>query len=351
MPPAAEMERAYRQRDASYDGLFVFGVRTTGIFCRPTCAARKPLPQNVEYFPHAAAAEAAGYRPCKRCRPLASDERPAWVQRLLKAVERRVAGRIGDAELKTYGVDPATARRYFLRHYGMTFQAYARAQRLARSLGRLRDGARLDAAIDVSGYESHSGFRDAFNRAFGVAPGRARRSDCVLLTWLPGPIGPMLAGATATGVCLLAFTTPGLLKAQVAAAGREFGRAALPGTNDHLQQLAAELADYFAGRRQQFSVPLSFAGTTFQQRVWAELQKIPYGRTCCYADIARAIGNPRAVRAVGRANGQNRIAIVIPCHRVINRDGRPGGYAGGLRRKEFLLRLEQAQSGQGQLLR
>lgn len=175
LPPAAEMERAYLERDASYDGVFFVAVRTTSIFCRPTCPARKPLPKNVVYFPTPQAALAAGYRPCKRCHPLDLEDRPEWSSRLLAEIERDPAARISDADLKARGIDPATVRRFFLRRYGMTFQAFTRERRLARALQRIREGAALDTVVFESGYDSHSGFRDAFVRTFGETPGRIGR--------------------------------------------------------------------------------------------------------------------------------------------------------------------------------
>jgi AraC family transcriptional regulator, regulatory protein of adaptative response / methylated-DNA-[protein]-cysteine methyltransferase len=175
MPPRAEMERAWLGRDATFDGVFFLGVRTTGIFCRPVCPARKPLPKNVEYFPTTQAALAAGFRACKRCRPLELDDRPAWSAELLADIERDPTLRIKDADLKARGIDPATVRRHFLRHYGMTFQAYARARRLAAALERIQEGAELDTVVFESGYDSHSGFRDAFTRTFGETPGRLRK--------------------------------------------------------------------------------------------------------------------------------------------------------------------------------
>ena len=336
------MERAYLAGDASYNGLFVLGVRTTGIFCRPTCPARKPLPKNVEYFATAQAALVAGYRPCKRCRPLETDAQPAWAADLLGDVEAQSAPRITDGELRSRGIDPATVRRYFLRHYGMTFQAFTRARRLAGALSQIREGGAIDTAVLDSGYESHSGFRDAFSRTFGSAPGNFRNGKCVLLSWLKSPLGPLVAGATAEGVCLLEFTDRRMLEAQFATVGRLTGGPLIPGTNEHLELLKDELASYFAGRLRRFTVPLVYPGTPFQRQVWDQLIAIPYGQTRSYQDLARAVGQPSAVRAVGRANGLNRIAIVIPCHRVINKNGGLGGYGGGLRRKEFLLDLERS---------
>ena len=340
LPPTAELTRAYLERDASYNGVFFLGVRTTGIFCRPTCPARKPLPKNVEFFPTAQAAMAAGYRPCKRCRPLESDDQPAWAADLLAEVERDPSARITDADLKGRGIDPATVRRHFLRHYGMTFQAFARARRLSGALTQIRESGTLDAAVVESGYESHSGFRDAFARLFGDTPGNYRNGDCVHLSWMRSPLGPLVAGATSAGVCLLEFTDRRMLEAQLATVRKLFAAPVAPGSNEHLKTLEAELADYFAGKLRNFSAPLVYPGTAFQRKVWGELLKIPYGETRSYEDLAIAVGDRKAVRAVGRANGLNRIAIVIPCHRVVNKSGALGGYGGGLRRKQFLLDLE-----------
>ena len=341
MPPTAEMERAYLERDASYNGVFFVAVRTTTIFCRPTCPARKPLPKNVEYFPTARAALSAGYRPCKRCRPLEPDDRPEWVSQLLADVERDPTSRITDADLKKRGIDPATARRYFQAQYGMTFQAYTRARRLAGALSRIREGAALDTVVFDSGYESHSGFRDAFTRTFGETPGSDLNGECVLLSWLRTPLGPLVAGATAEGVCLLEFTDRRMLETQFATVRRLFSGSIVPGSNRHLDVLERELAGYFSGALKKFTVPLVYPGTPFQRRVWEQLLTIPYGETRSYEQLATAIGNPEAVRAVGHANGLNRISILIPCHRVINKNGQLGGYGGGLRRKQYLLELER----------
>jgi AraC family transcriptional regulator of adaptative response/methylated-DNA-[protein]-cysteine methyltransferase len=317
------MERAYLERDAAYEGLFFLGVRTTGIFCRPTCPARKPLPKNVEYFPSAKA-------------------QPPWASDLLLDAEREPGARITDADLKRRGIDPATVRRYFLRRYGMTFQAFARARRLSAALGQIHSGQALDAAVLESGYSSHSGFRAAFARTFGDAPGKRRDGRCVVVSWLRSPLGPLVAGATEQGICLLEFSDRRMLEAQLAAVRKWFGGSVVPGTNPLVELLQAELAQYFAGSLRRFSAPLEFPGTPFQRRVWEELLAIPYGQTRSYEELARAVGAPAAVRAVGRANGLNRIAIVIPCHRVINKNGALGGYGGGLRRKQYLLELERS---------
>jgi AraC family transcriptional regulator of adaptative response/methylated-DNA-[protein]-cysteine methyltransferase len=340
LPSRTEMERAFLASDASYNGLFYTAVRTTGIFCMPSCSARKPLPRNVEFYGSVKEAISAGYRPCKRCRP-AESSAPEWVRPLLRAIEEQGA-RVRESDLRGMGLDAARVRRFFQQEYGMTFQAYCRARRLGKAFDSIRNGADLDDAVFDSGFESHSGFRDAFLRVFGKPPGQVRDQDCVRLAWMETPLGPMLAGATSQGICLLEFTGRGRLEPQFDRLRRSFGLPAIPGETGTLRQLRMELAEYFAGERREFTVPLSYPGTPFEQRVWNELLKIPYGETRSYDDIARAIGKPGASRPVGNANGRNRIAIVIPCHRVVNKNGDLGGYGGGLWRKRILLDLEQA---------
>ncbi len=341
--PITEMERAYRDRDASYNGLFFVAVRTTGIFCRPSCPVRSPLPKNVEYFPSAAEALFAGYRPCKRCRPMDIDDQPKWATALLAEVENDPSARLTEADLRARGIDPATVRRHFLRHYGMTFQAYTRARRLASAFTRIRNGSPLDDAIFQSGYESHSGFREAFAKVFGCPPGDCRNKSSVFLTWLPSPLGPLVAGATEEGVCLLEFSDRRMLETQFETVRKLFRMPVVPGANRHLERLQHELAGYFAGTQRSFTVPLVYPGTPFQRRVWEQLLLVPYGETRSYQELATAVGNPAAVRAVGRANGLNRIVILIPCHRIVNKNGDLGGYGGGLRRKQYLLNLEQSK--------
>jgi AraC family transcriptional regulator of adaptative response/methylated-DNA-[protein]-cysteine methyltransferase len=344
-PNQTEMDRAFRRRDGSYDGIFCVAVRTTGVFCRPSCPARKPLPGNVEFFPTAKEALFAGYRPCKRCEPLkAGGELPTWVSALLERIDQDPSVRIKDADLRAMGVEPARVRRFFLSRFGMTFHAYCRARRLGKAFDEIRNGERLDTVILGHGYESHSGFREAFFKRFGKPPGKTRTEDYIRVAWVETPLGPMVAGATATGICLLEFTDRRMLEAQLDTLSRRFELSISPGENELLERLRGELRLYFAGRSKRFSLPLDFPGTEFQVKVWEALLGIPYGETRSYEDIARMLGKTGAVRAVGHANGMNRIGIVIPCHRVVNKNGELGGYGGGLWRKKRLLELEQGKA-------
>jgi AraC family transcriptional regulator of adaptative response/methylated-DNA-[protein]-cysteine methyltransferase len=342
LPSTAEMQRAFDAKDATYDGVFFVAVRTTGIFCKPSCSAR-PLAKNCEFFATAGDALFAGYRPCKRCRPLeAAGGHPAWVESLLADLAANPATRITDGDLRRRGLVPATVRRYFLSKFGVTFQGFCRARRLGGALERIRTGESIDGVATGNGYDSFSGFRSAFGQFFGDSPGRSRSADFVRLAWIETPLGPLVGGATSAGVCLVEFTNRRMLEAQLRTIQRRFAMPLAPGDNQHLTKLRRELDSYFAGKLKSFTVPVVTPGTPFQERVWQGLREIPYGETCSYDRLAAAVGRPGAARAVGRANGQNRVSILVPCHRVIMKDGRLCGYGGGLWRKRRLLDLETA---------
>ena len=350
LPSTARMFAAVLARDADFDGVFYLGVRTTGIFCRPICAARNPRPENVEYFQTAAEAQRAGFRACKRCRPLAAPGAPAsWLEDLVSELERAPLARISDADLSARGIAPRTARRAFRTRFGMTFHAYQRALRLGVAAAKLNGGAGIDGVGMDVGFESTSGFRDAFGRIFGVPPGRARGTQCVVGSLLSSPLGSLVAAATTHGLCLLEFADRNTLVSASRALQRRTQGPVVPGRNAHVEQLAAQLDEYFRGLRVGFDVPLDVRATEFQRLVWDELLRIPCGETRSYEDVAIAIGRPRAQRAVGRANGSNPVAILVPCHRVVQKNGQLRGYAGGLWRKRWLLDHETQLAGRAPL--
>jgi AraC family transcriptional regulator, regulatory protein of adaptative response / methylated-DNA-[protein]-cysteine methyltransferase len=336
-----EMVHAFLNSDGSYDGLFYTAVRTTGIFCIPSCTARKPLPQNVEFFDSAREALVAGYRACKRCKPMeAAGATPDWLRPLLDAIEQDPRRRWRDDDLRELGVEPARVRRHFQTKFGMTFQAYMRARRLGAAFTEIRSGAEIDDVVFESGFESHSGFRSAFERVFGCPPGQADRADCVHIAWIETPLGPLVIGATDHGICMLEYSDRRMLETQLRRMRKWCGDAAVPGENAHICEMRAQLTAYFEGNLREFTVPLDVRGTPFQEKVWAALRTIPYGETWSYGDLARKLGKPTATRAVAHANGDNRISIVIPCHRVIGSDGELTGYGGGMWRKRALLERE-----------
>ncbi|MGB3456575.1 MAG: methylated-DNA--[protein]-cysteine S-methyltransferase, partial [Litorimonas sp.] len=320
----------------------MLGVRTTGIFCRTGCPARAPKFENCEFFDGVEAALRAGYRACKRCHP--AGEGSALMRAIIQLVEDSETGRIGEAEMAAAGIDPSTARRHFRRRLGMSVAEYGRLRALGRAAQAIHKGASvIDAQLDA-GFESASGFRAAFAKTFGTAPSRAkdRGAEPLFVDWLDTPEGTMITVADERALFLIEFVDRVRLPRQFDRLRRIHGRAIVPGKTAVTRRIAEEMAEYFAGRRRDFSVTLETAGTEFQSGVWDTLQTIPYGQTRSYAELAQAVGNDRAVRAVASANAANGLAIVIPCHRVIASDGGLGGYAGGTDRKARLLALEGA---------
>ena len=343
LPEISVMYRALVERDPSFEGIFVVGVKTTGIVCRPTCPARKPKRENTEYFATVKEALSYGYRPCKSCHPMELyGELQAWLKPLLAEVDRDPSLRLKDADLRARDVDPARIRRWFKKHHGMTFQAYLRSRRLNEAFGRIRHTGKVTDSAFESGYESLSGFNDAFKKITGFVPSRSGLQSIVTVTRILSPLGPFLAGATEDGICLLEFTDRRMLETQIERLRKRLGAEFVPGRNKHFDDLDRQLKEYFAGVRRGFDLPLVMPGTDFQHKTWEQLRTIPYGQTRSYREQAIAVGNPGAVRAVARANGDNRIAIIVPCHRVIGADGSLTGYGGGLWRKQHLLDLERS---------
>jgi AraC family transcriptional regulator of adaptative response/methylated-DNA-[protein]-cysteine methyltransferase len=342
LPPVSEMLRALARRDAGYGGVFVVAVRTTGIFCRPGCPARTPRPENVEFFASPSAALLAGYRPCRRCHPLEPPgAAPAWLRPLLDRVDAEPRRRWRDRDLRALGFNPERVRRWFQRAHGMSFHGYSRSRRLGEALGRIQQGEAVTRAAFASGFDSLSGFGEAFGKLAEGTPTARRDAPIVRLTRIHTPFGPMVAGATDGALCLLEFADRRMLPTQLDRVARRLDAVLMPGASDLLDAAAGELSEYFAGARRAFSVPLLTAGTAFQERVWEELRRVPFGETISYAELARRIGRASAVRAVARANGDNRLAILIPCHRVIGAHGALTGYGGGLWRKQRLLEIER----------
>ena len=344
MPDDETLYAALVNRDSSYEGIFVVAVRTTGVFCRPTCTARKPKRENVEFFSTTNEALQHGYRPCKVCRPMEHrGAAPEWLAPLLEEIDAGSGLMMRDADLRSRGLDPSRVRHWFKKHHGMTFQAYLRSLRVGQAFGRIRYGEKVASAAFDSGYESLSGFTDSFKKAAGFSPVKSREGRLVATTRILTPLGPMLAGGTDEGICLLEFADRRMLETQLKRLNKLLGAECVPGPCRHFEALNAQIGEYFAGKRKKFDLPLVTTGTPFQEKVWAGLRKIPYGATRSYGEQAAAIGMPSAVRAVARANGDNRIAIIIPCHRVIGADGKLTGYGGGLWRKKFLLDLEKGK--------
>jgi len=324
-----------------YEGVFITAVKSTGIFCRPSCRARKPKPENVLFFDTAREAMQHGFRPCKICKPMEKmDETPVYIKSIMTELHENPFLKIKDNDLYERGIDPSQIRRWFKKHHNMTFQTYQRMLRINSAFNDIKNGQTITHSAFRNGYNSLSGFNDSCRSVFGGPASESKHKTTINIVRFTTPIGPMFACATDEGICLLEFTDRKMLETEFKDLCRRLDAVILPGENDHLDQVRSELSEYFEGKRRLFTVALHTPGTVFQQSAWRALQEIPYGETRTYKQQAISVGNSKGVRAVASANGENRVAIIIPCHRVIGSDGQLVGYGGGIYRKKWLLDLE-----------
>ncbi|MDT1062461.1 trifunctional transcriptional activator/DNA repair protein Ada/methylated-DNA--[protein]-cysteine S-methyltransferase [Paracoccus sp. CPCC 101403] len=342
LPDHDTLYQALLSRDARFDGQAYVCVASTGVFCRLTCPARKPLSTNCTFRATIGECIEAGFRPCLRCHPLqAAAGSDPTIAALLRALDDQPGRRWSEQDLKDMGHDLSTVRRSFRRHFGMTFLEMARQRRLREGFETLSGGGPVIAAQVDAGFESASAFRVAFARILGAAPAELAHGGHLRASWIPTPLGDMVAVASDTHLHLLEFVDrkalPTELQKLLAATpgGLGLGRTRIT------EQAAAELEAFFAGRLPRFSTPVHQLGSAFSREVWDELRRIPAGEIRSYADVARRIGRPSATRAVARANGANQIALMVPCHRVMGADGSLTGYGGGLWRKQRLLEIER----------
>jgi AraC family transcriptional regulator, regulatory protein of adaptative response / methylated-DNA-[protein]-cysteine methyltransferase len=335
------MYQAIVKKDTSFEGMFFTAVKTTGIFCRPSCTARKPKIENVEFLKTSKECILKGYRPCKVCHPLEKlNQTPREFQQLINELSHNPSLKFKDFDLKQKGIEPSQIRRWFLKNHGITFQAYQRMLRINSAFKKIQNGERITQTAFDTGFESVSGFSETFRNVFGASPKNGKQQTLIDLKRLETPLGTMIACATKEGICLLEFTDRKMLETELKAIAKLLNAVITQGHNTHFDELEKQLNEYFTGNRKSFSVALHTPGTAFQKKVWAALQLIPYGQTKSYSEQAMAIGSPESVRAVAHANGMNRVSILIPCHRVIGSDGQLTGYGGGLWRKKYLLDLE-----------
>ena len=347
LPDEPTMYNALVSKDSTFEGVFYAAIKTTGIFCRPTCHARKPKRENVEYFGHTDDALNHGYRPCKVCHPMEKKGQiPDWLKPLMDEIDEGTRTKVKDQDLRDLGLDSARVRRWFKKHHGITFQGYLRSLRINKAFGQLREGDQVIRSAYENGYESLSGFLEEFKNTTGFTPKESKNQQLISITRITTPLGPMIAGATDDGICLLEFADRRMLETQMDRIRKYFNAELVPGANQWFKPLTEELDQYFEGKLQSFKVPISAPGTDFQMKVWKVLQDIPYGKTRSYKEQAIAIDNLKAIRAVATANGDNRLAIIIPCHRVIGSDGSMTGYGGGVWRKQWMLQLERKHAQQ-----
>src|SRR5256712_934302 len=353
MSPAAvasELSAARRWRivlahDRRYDGAFVYAVRSTGIYCRPSCASRRPRRAQVTFFPIPEAAEQAGFRACRRCRPgqaPAPDPQVGLVREVCRQLDAPSDAPAGLAALsRRVGTTPHQLVRAFRRILGVTPRQYQDARRLSRFTAHLKERKRVSPATYAAGYSSSSRVYERAAAQLGMTPAtyaRGGRGMVIAFAAVPCPPGTLLVAATPRGICRVSLGH-GAPELEAELRG-EFPGAEIKRDPGDLGRWGAAIPRYLGGREPHPDLPLDIRATAFQRQVWEALRKIPYGRTRSYAEVARAIGRPRATRAVARACASNPAALVIPCHRVVKSNGDLGGYRWGMERKQALLRQE-----------
>ena len=339
--------RAVLARDRRYDGAFVYAVRSTGIYCRPSCASRKPRRVQVAFFPVPEAAERAGFRACRRCDPGAAspaDPRIPLVRSVCRLIDTRPEA---PASLATLSASAATTPHRLLRAFravlGLSPRQYRDERRVARFKTQLKEKKRVSPALYEAGYGSTSRVYERAHAQLGMTPatyGRDGAGTRITFAVVPCALGRLLVAATARGICRVAIgdDAPALERELRA----EFSAATIARDDDGLRSWVAEITAHLDGRRPHLDLPLDVRATAFQRRVWEALRKIPYGSTRSYSQIARALGNAKATRAVARACATNPVAIVVPCHRVVREDGNLAGYRWGVDRKNAILKQEAA---------
>lgn len=332
---------ALLKREQRFVGIFFVGVKTTSVFCIATCRARKPKLENVEFYTSFKEALDNGYRPCKICKPTENaNEAPEQIALAIKLVQENPKEKITDDQLRQKNISPEVIRRWFNQNYGITFQAYQRMYRINNAYQELKKGKNTTNTAFDSGYESLSGFGYTFKKIIGKSPQKSTHKNVILINRLTTPLGPMFVCATENGICLLEFVDRRMLETEFKDLQKLLNATIITGENEHIKQAKKEITEYFDGKRKVFGLKLETPGTDFQNSVWNCLKEIKYGTTTTYQQQAEKINNPKAIRAVASANGFNRISIIIPCHRVIGKDGKMTGYGGGIERKKWLIEHE-----------
>lgn len=337
--------QAVLNRDYNSDGVFVFAVRSTGIYCKPSCPARRPSREQVSFFGGPDAAEASGYRPCLRCRPreIVGPPNVELVDRVCKYIENNLDSKLTLSTLSAnVRVSPFHLQRTFKQTVGISPRQYADALRLAKMKRSLRNGQTVTKALYGAGFTSRSRLYEKPPIRHGIRPGAIRRKGLgmrIEYAIVNIPLGRLLLGATERGICAVCM---GNSDAAVEAALKEdYPLAELQRNDEDMHRWTDAFVHYFSGRQMDLDLPVDVQATAFQWRVWKEIQSVPYGVTTTYHKIATSLGTPNATRAVARACATNPVALVVPCHRVIGEDGALRGYRWGKKRKEALLSLEQ----------
>jgi len=342
---------AVEQNDMHYDGRFVVGVTSTRIYCRPSCRAKTPKRENMRFFRVAAAAEAQGFRACKRCFPQEvspADEQARLVQQICKYIDQNLEAALTLNELgEAIGWSPYHLQRTFKQVMGITPRQYTEARRMACFKANLKNGKSVTNAAVTAGYSSFSRLYSKTDSNMGMTPSvyqQGGEDTVIAFSMADSPVGKLLVAMTERGVCSVMMGEDASTLLQKL--GDEFPAAAMVHDDETLAETIKQILAYLDGWQPHLDLPLDIRLTAFQKRVLDELKKIPYGETRTYGEIAQAIGNPKAARAVGQACGANPVPLIIPCHRVIRSDGRIEGYAYGTVRKVQLLDMEKEKSAE-----
>lgn len=354
MPDHSEMLKAVSERDEHWDGRFVYGVVTTGIYCRPSCSSRTARPENLRFFPDNAAAEEAGYRPCKRCQCGSDKPRQAQMVSLARLIEQRPEEKLSlDTLAARVGLSPSRLQKAFKATFGVSPKAYQDAVRLRQFKQSLKGGGGVTDAIFQSGYGSISRVYGESKRNMGMTPTAYRdgaQGERISYACRDTSLGLLAMGATEKGVCFVQFGDD--VESLLTAMREEFPNAAFfespAASAPELDQWIDELNLHISMGAPKPDVPLDMRGTAFQTKVWNFLQTIPEGQVLSYGTVATRIGHPKAIRAVGTACARNTIGLLVPCHRVLRGDGSLGGYRWGLERKRALLDAERQRSADGE---
>ena len=347
-PTNDEKWKAILARDAHFDGVFVFAVRSTGIYCRPSCPAKRPNRENVSFFATPDDAERSGFRPCRRCNPRDAKSLPGarWVYEICDFIDANLGKRLALSPLAAEaGLSPFYFQRTFKKILGVSPRQYVEARRLAKMKRFLRNGETVNDSLYNAGFSSRSRVYEKIASGLGVNPGTIRqggRGLQIQYTIVDSPLGRLLVGATERGVCAVCMGDSDRTVETVLA--EDYPAANLHRNDKGMKEWAGAFVRYFAGQSFPLKLPIDVTGTAFQWKVWKKIQSIPYGKTATYSGIASALGAPNASRAVARACATNHVALVIPCHRVIGKDGGLHGYRWGNDRKLTLLKMEQRAS-------
>lgn len=332
LPSQEEMYDLYMHPKDKFENEFYVGVISTGVFNTAHCLSKKPKKENMLFFSSTKEALDYGYRPCMNCRPMnMENETPGFIADLIDEVDHNPLQKISGADLVERGIDASSVTQWFQKHHKISFQAYLRYQRINHLFGNIMVDNHPKVHRSYHLNEVVHGVNESEN---------LEEKSKIMINRIDTPIGPMLAGVSDNGLCLLEFSDRRILENQLEVIEKYFDAVLCPGENELFDQLQKEMNEYFEGERKEFDVPIAFPGSPFQENVWNSLMEIPYGQTRSYKEQSIYLKNPKAIRAMAHANGENRISIVVPCHRIIGSKGDLVGYGGGLWRKKYLLDLE-----------